>query len=68
MELDYNDNVILAQNDFHSALQIEENFSRAKEGHQKVEKLKKQASRRDYYKILGVRRTANKREITKAYR
>merc|ERR1712203_860850 len=28
----------------------------------------KQASKRDYYKILGVRRNAGKKEISKAYR
>ena len=27
-----------------------------------------QASKRDYYKILGLRRNAGKKEITKAYR
>jgi DnaJ family protein C protein 3 len=35
---------------------------------QKVQKLQKQAKKRDYYKILGVKKNANKREIVKAYR
>ncbi|XP_076043654.1 dnaJ homolog subfamily C member P58IPK [Oratosquilla oratoria] len=54
--------------DFQKALQIDENFHRAKEGVEKAQKLKKQAGKRDYYKILGVKRTASKKEITKAYR
>lgn len=57
-----------AVNDFQKALNIDENFNRAKEGLERAQKLKKQASKRDYYKILGVKRNANKREITKAYR
>ncbi|XP_045103074.1 dnaJ homolog subfamily C member 3-like isoform X2 [Portunus trituberculatus] len=53
---------------FQKALDIDENLQRAKEGLERAQKLKKQASKRDYYKILGVRRTANKKEISKAYR
>ena len=33
-----------------------------------LEKRQKQASKRDYYKILGVRRNAGKKEINKSYR
>ena len=47
---------------------MEESFNRAKEGLQRVQKLQKQAKKRDYYKILNVKRNANKREIVKAYR
>jgi DnaJ homolog subfamily C member 3 len=47
---------------------IEENNQRIKELVQKAEKLLKQSMKRDYYKILGVDRTAGKKEITKAYR
>lgn len=54
--------------DYKSALELDETFSRAKEGLQKAQKLQHQAEKRDYYKILGVKRTASKREITKAYR
>ena len=57
-----------ALNDFQKAKSIDENLSRAKEGIEKAQKLKKQASKRDYYKILGVKRNASKREIQKAYR
>ncbi len=54
--------------DFRRALELDENFTRAKEGLQIAQKRQKQAQKRDYYKILGVRRNANKRTINKAYR
>lgn len=41
---------------YKDALQIEENNSRAKEGLQRAQKLQKQAEKRDYYKILDVKR------------
>ena len=34
----------------------------------KAQKLQKQAGKRDYYKILGVKRSATKKEIKKAYK
>lgn len=54
--------------DFKAALEIDGHFDRAKEGVQRAEKLQKQSERRDYYKILEVKRTASKKEIVKAYR
>ncbi|XP_034232660.1 dnaJ homolog subfamily C member 3 [Thrips palmi] len=57
-----------AVRDYHKALDIEEDYQRAKEGIQRAQKLQKQAERRDYYKILGVSRNAGKQEIIKAYR
>lgn len=54
--------------DFKSALDIDPNFERAKEGQQKAQKLQQQSERRDYYKILEVKKTATKKEIVKAYR
>ncbi|KAK3915928.1 DnaJ-like protein subfamily C member 3 [Frankliniella fusca] len=54
--------------DYHKALDIDEDYQRAKEGIQRAQKLQKQAERRDYYKILGVSRNAGKQEIIKAYR
>lgn len=54
--------------DYKAALEIDAHFERAKEGMQRAEKLQKQSERRDYYKILEVKRTASKKEITKAYR
>ena len=66
----YIDNDMLdeAIEDFRKAKEINPEFNRAKEGLARVLKLQKQASKRDYYKILGVKRTADKREITRAYR
>ena len=61
-------NSVNYQTNYLQALEIEESFNRAKEGMQKVQKLQKQAKKRDYYKILGVKKNANKREIVKAYR
>lgn len=57
-----------AIHDYQEALELDENYNRAKEGKQRAQKLQKQAERRDYYKILGVSRTANKKDIIKAYR
>jgi len=57
-----------AVNDFRKALELDENFQRAKEGLERAQKRQKQAQKRDYYKILGVKRNARKKEIKKAYR
>merc|ERR1719499_117373 len=57
-----------ALRDFRTALEKDEGFTRAKEGVAKAQKLQKQAGKRDYYKILGVKRSATKKEISKAYK
>lgn len=57
-----------AISDYHKALEIDEEYQRAKEGIQRAQRLQKQSERRDYYKILGVTRSASKKEIIKAYR
>lgn len=54
--------------DYKSALEIDSHSERAKEGLNKAENRQKQSEKRDYYKILEVKRTATKKEITKAYR
>jgi DnaJ family protein C protein 3 len=45
-----------------------EDSNRIHEGIKRIQKLIKQSKKRDYYKILGVRRTANRAEILRAYR
>jgi len=62
------DNLDDALKDYQSALEINKDFQRAKEGVAKINKMKKQMAKRDYYKILGVKRTAGKAEILKKYR
>lgn len=57
-----------AVKDYRSALDKDEDFQRGKEGMARAQKLEKQASKRDYYKILGVKRSSTKKEINKAYK
>lgn len=54
--------------DFETALENNQESRRLREGLDKAKRLLKQSKKRDYYKILGVKRTATKKEITKAYR
>ncbi|KAF9415361.1 hypothetical protein HW555_006951 [Spodoptera exigua] len=53
---------------FKEALELEEGLQRAKDGLSRAQKLQKMSEQRDYYKILGVKRSASKQEIIKAYR
>lgn len=53
---------------YQDAVEIDENLQRAKEGIERAKRLQKQAEKRDYYKILGVSRSATKQEVVKAYR
>ncbi|KAF3843212.1 hypothetical protein F7725_002061 [Dissostichus mawsoni] len=54
--------------DYETASKHSENDRQIKEGLEKAQRLLKQSHKRDYYKILGVKRNAQKKEITKAYR
>ncbi|XP_037095751.1 dnaJ homolog subfamily C member 3a [Syngnathus acus] len=54
--------------DYQSASEHSENDRQIQEGLEKAQRLLKQSKKRDYYKILGVKRTAQKKEIIKAYR
>lgn len=60
--------IIPAVHRFQEAVDLDPNLQRAKEGIEKARRLQKQSERRDYYKILGVKKTATKQEIVKAYR
>lgn len=53
--------------DFQKAHESEDS-QRVHDGIKRVQKLIKQSKKRDYYKILNVRRSANKAEILRAYR
>lgn len=57
-----------AIHDYQAAIELDEHLQRAKEGIERAKKLQKQSERRDYYKILNVKKTATKQEIVKAYR
>ncbi|GAB0088734.1 dnaJ homolog subfamily C member 3 [Sergentomyia squamirostris] len=54
--------------DYQAAINIDEHLQRAKEGLERAKRLQKQSEKRDYYKILNVKRSATKKEIIKAYR
>uniref|UniRef100_A0A671UUQ8 DnaJ homolog subfamily C member 3 n=1 Tax=Sparus aurata TaxID=8175 RepID=A0A671UUQ8_SPAAU len=54
--------------DYETAAQHSENDRQIKEGLERAQRLLKQSQKRDYYKILGVKRTAQKKEIIRAYR
>ncbi|XP_072034388.1 dnaJ homolog subfamily C member 3-like [Amphiura filiformis] len=56
-----------AINDYQRAKELEDT-QRTQDGLQRAQKLLKQSQKRDYYKILGVKRNARKKEINKAYR
>jgi len=62
------ENYEAAIKDFQAAKNINGDFHKAQEGLEKAQRLQKQAKKRDYYKILGIKRNASKREILKAYR
>lgn len=53
---------------YQEAVEIDQNLQRAKEGIERARRLQKQSEKRDYYKILGVTRSATKQEVVKAYR
>ncbi|XP_052217768.1 dnaJ homolog subfamily C member 3-like [Dreissena polymorpha] len=63
-----NENYDEAIKQFQSAMNIDQENRRAREGVERAQKLLKNSKKRDYYKILGVPRSAKKKQIEKAYR
>jgi len=57
-----------AIDDIKEAQDYEADSQRLKDKHARYEKLLKQSLKRDYYKILGLPRNCNKKQINKAYR
>ncbi|KAJ1541526.1 DnaJ sub C member 3 [Cladochytrium tenue] len=51
-----------------NAQRLDNTLMRAAEGYQRAQRLQRAAGRKDYYKMLGVARTAGLREIRRAYR
>lgn len=58
----------IAEAEYHKIIEMEPNNRQAQEGVQTVQRLIKKGKQRDYYKILGLRRTATSKEIKRAYR
>ncbi|XP_034970370.1 dnaJ homolog subfamily C member 3 [Zootoca vivipara] len=54
--------------DYETAKEHSDSDQQILEGLEKAQRLLKQSQKRDYYKILGVKRNARKQEIVKAYR
>ncbi|XP_053574312.1 dnaJ homolog subfamily C member 3 [Bombina bombina] len=57
-----------AVEDFQQAKELDGENEEINQGLERAQKLLKQSRKRDYYKILGVKRSANKQEVIKAYR
>uniref|UniRef100_A0A5S6QYS5 J domain-containing protein n=1 Tax=Trichuris muris TaxID=70415 RepID=A0A5S6QYS5_TRIMR len=57
-----------AIHDYQKVLSVDDDNRAAKEGLKKAQNLLKQSKKKDYYKILGVKRNADKATIIKAYR
>ncbi|KAJ7319902.1 hypothetical protein JRQ81_019413 [Phrynocephalus forsythii] len=54
--------------DYETAKGLSDNDQQLLEDLEKAQRMLKQSQKRDYYKILGVKRNARKQEIVKAYR
>ncbi|MEQ2262060.1 hypothetical protein XENORESO_002786 [Xenotaenia resolanae] len=57
-----------AVEDYQEAREFDSDSNTIREGLERAQKMLKISRKRDYYKILGVSRNANKQEIIKAYR
>lgn len=57
-----------AVDDFQKAKNVDQESRKAQDALERAQRLLKQSQKRDYYKILGVKRNARKKEILKAYK
>ena len=57
-----------ALDDFQRAKTVDGESRKAQEAIEKAQRLLKQSQKRDYYKILGIRRNASKKDVLKAYK
>ncbi|CAK9292824.1 unnamed protein product [Gordionus sp. m RMFG-2023] len=63
-----NDENNKAKTDFERVKEIDPNEQRAHEGLNKIKNVNKRKELKDYYSILGVKKSASTKEISKAYR
>ena len=64
----YNLDIYIAFQSYAKAREIDPQNRDVVEGLNRIQKLKKSASRKDYYKVLGVSKDASQSEIKKAFR
>eukprot|EP00758_Cryptobia_borreli_P003140 Tbor_TRINITY_DN3554_c0_g1::TRINITY_DN3554_c0_g1_i2::g.2867::m.2867/K09523/DNAJC3; DnaJ homolog subfamily C member 3 len=57
-----------AEEDFHKAAKLSENNEKVREFRQKLDNLKRSVQTKDYYKMLGVKKSASETQIRRAYR
>ncbi|KEG14834.1 putative DNA-J protein [Trypanosoma grayi] len=62
------DDLNRAEEQLRHAQRLQPNHAHVREYMQKIENLKRAGARKDYYKILGVKKTASATEIRRAYR
>jgi DnaJ family protein C protein 3 len=63
-----NDDLDKAEADVRKAAELQNNNDRVREYQGKMQKLREAASRKDYYKILNLKKTASNAQIRKAFR
>eukprot|EP00756_Hemistasia_phaeocysticola_P061468 Hpha_TRINITY_DN4949_c0_g2::TRINITY_DN4949_c0_g2_i1::g.51268::m.51268/K09523/DNAJC3; DnaJ homolog subfamily C member 3 len=62
------DDLAKAEEDVDKAAELNQDGNRIREFRHRLEKLKKMAKRKDYYKILGVPKTVSEKDLKRAYR
>ncbi|TPP53410.1 DnaJ domain family protein [Leishmania donovani] len=62
------DNIAAAEAALQKAREMRQHDGKVEEMRMKIEKLKRTGARKDYYKILGLKKTASAQDIRRAYR